>query len=177
MREKLGYIFVILKWNWCWDISVCVYVCLIMAWWIRVRGAWRWTTSRLAVSNSTSWLQVIRLFDFESWHDLVVADDFLFANDIVALLDLNFGHYFNTFGCVACWFTVAVRFTAAWWFATVWSAHFCFVSGLSFGFESKKEENFLSFLFCFVLFYEKIRCRFESIFIELKYKNFCIEGV
>ena len=141
------------KWDWREVIFVILkmmlrWINLIIAWWIRVR-AWRWTTriaSRLAISNSTSGLQVIRLFDLKSWHDLVVADDFLFANNIVALLNLNFGHYFNTFGCVACWFTVAVRFTAAWRFATAWFAHFCVLFvGFEFGFESKKKRNFLVF--------------------------------
>lgn len=74
----------------------------------RIRVGARAVASRLAVGNRTRLLNVVRLLDLKTRHELVVADDFLFAHDVIALLDFEFWHHFDAFGRVACghWFAV-----------------------------------------------------------------------
>lgn len=74
----------------------------------RIRVGARAVASRFAVGNRTRLLYVIRLLDLKTGHEFVVADDFLFAHDVIALLDFQFWHHFDAFGRVACghWFAV-----------------------------------------------------------------------
>lgn len=79
----------------------------------RIRVGARAIASRLTVGNRTRLLNVIRLLDLKTRHEFVVADDFLFAHDVVALLDFELGHHFDAFGRVACGHWFAVCFAAA----------------------------------------------------------------
>lgn len=123
-------------------------------------GVTRAVARRLTVGYRTGRLDVIGLLDLETRHDLVVAHHFLFAHDVVALLQLDFGHHLNAFGRVARsrWLAACRVRLAAAALATIRLAHF----------------SFLSFFFCFGLVFFIIKQLFYLLNWEKKTSFFFI---